>query len=125
MAIKENRGKKTESSSPEKKWGPFAGGTGVAVWLNPFVTENGTRYARTITIAPRRYRDPKTKEWRDGAYRPVDLPALLLALQAADDYCASTPLPIGQMGPSGGQAVTEEHLSQAMTERVAGPQNTA
>src|SRR5437867_128743 len=66
---------------PEKKWGPFAGGTGVAVWLNEFQTASGTRYARTITLAPRRFRDPKTTEWRDGAYRPVDLPALLLAIQ--------------------------------------------
>src|SRR6266446_3457424 len=84
---------KSQPRYPEKKWGPFAGGTGVAVWLNAFETENGPRYARTITFAPRRFRDRKTAEWRDGAYRPVDLPALLLAIQAAHDYCLSTPLP--------------------------------
>ena len=93
MATKEKRGKKTLPRYPEKKWGPFAGGTGVAVWLNEFDTESGTRYARTITLSPRRFRDPKTNEWRDGAYRPVDLAALLLALAAAQDFCLSTPLP--------------------------------
>jgi hypothetical protein len=93
MATKEKRGKKTQPRYPEKKWGPFAGGTGVAVWLNEFETESGTRYARTITLSPRRFRDPKTNEWRDGAYRPVDLAALLLALQAALDFCMGTPLP--------------------------------
>src|SRR5688572_23330803 len=77
MATKEKRGKKTQPRYPEKKWGPFAGGTGVAVWLNEFETEAGTRYARTITLSPRRFRDPKTDEWRDGAYRPVDLASLL------------------------------------------------
>ena len=93
MATKEKRAKKAEPRYPEKKWGPFAGGAGVAVWLNAFETENGTRYARSITFAPRRFRDRDTDEWRDGAYRPVDLPALLLAIQAAHDYCLSTPLP--------------------------------
>lgn len=93
MATKEKRGKKTQPRLPEKKWGPFAGGTGVAVWLNEFETDAGTRYARTITLSPRRFRDPKTNEWRDGAYRPVDLSSMLLALQAALDYCHSTPLP--------------------------------
>ena len=93
MATKEKRGKKTLPRYPEKKWGPFAGGTGVAVWLNEFETENGTRFARSITFAPRRFRDRKSDEWRDGAYRPVDLPALLLAIAAAHDFCLSTPLP--------------------------------
>lgn len=93
MATKERRAKKAELRYPEKKWGPFAGGAGVAVWLNEFETEEGTRYTRSITLAPRRFRDPKTKEWRDGAYRPVDLPSLLLAIDAAHQFCLSTPLP--------------------------------
>lgn len=91
---KEKRAKKSELRYPEKKWGPFAGGAGVAVWLNQFQTAGGVRFARSVTLAPRRFRDSKTGEWRDaGSYRPVDLPAILLALQAAHDYCASTPLP--------------------------------
>jgi hypothetical protein len=36
MATKEKRGKKLIPRHPEKKWGPFAGGAGVAVWLNEF-----------------------------------------------------------------------------------------
>lgn len=51
MATKEKRsGKKTQPRHPEKKWGPFAGGTGVAVWLNDFETEAGTCYARTNVV---------------------------------------------------------------------------
>ena len=83
MATKEKRGKKAQPRRPEKKWGPFAGGTGVAVWLNEFETAAGTRYARTITLSPSRFRDRKTNEWRDGAYRPVDLSAMLLAFNKA------------------------------------------
>ncbi len=93
MATKEKRTKKSPPRHPERKWGPFAGSCGVAVWLNEFETERGTRYARTITFSPRRFRDPKTGDWRDGAYRPVDLAALLLAIQAAHDFCLTTPLP--------------------------------
>ena len=93
MAATKAKRAKSEPRYPEKKWGPFAGGSGVAVWLNEFQTDNGTRYARSITFAPRRFRDRQTDEWRNGAYRPVDLPALLLAIQAAHDYCHSTPLP--------------------------------
>lgn len=86
--------RKNETRYPERKWGPFAGGSGVAVWMNEFQTEQGVRYARSITLAPRRFRDAKTGEWKDAlSYRPVDIPAILLALQAGLDYCRSTPLP--------------------------------
>ena len=77
----------------KRSGGPFAGGSGVAVWLNEFQTDNGTRYARSITFAPRRFRDRKTDEWRDGASRPVDLPTLFLAIEAAHDYSQATALP--------------------------------
>jgi hypothetical protein len=86
---------------PEMKWGPFHGGVGVAVWLNEVKTENGPRWFRSLTIAPRRYRDPESGEWMDAAsLRSTDLPALILALTAAHQYMASTPLP--------GQPVEEE-----------------
>lgn len=94
MAATKAKRAKSEPRYPEKKWGPFAGGAGVAVWLNEFQTDNGVRFARSITLAPRRFRDQKTGEWRDaGSYRAVDLPALLLALAAAHEFCLTTPLP--------------------------------
>lgn len=86
---------------PEKKWGPFAGGVGVAVWLNEAETAEGKKYFRSVTIAPRRFRSDKTGEWQDsGSLRPQDLAALILGLQAAQEFCATTPLP--------GQAADEE-----------------
>src|SRR5712692_4220943 len=91
---KEKRGKKSEPRYPEKKYGPFAGGCGVAVWLNEFETAEGTRFARTITIQPRRYKSKKTGAWEDAkSFRPTDLPALLLGLDAALRFIAETPLP--------------------------------
>lgn len=42
---------------PEKKWGPFAGGCGVAVWLNEVQTAAGPRFFRSDSLQPRRYRD--------------------------------------------------------------------
>jgi hypothetical protein len=79
---------------PERKWGPFHGGLGIAVWLNEVETEEGQRFFRAITVAPRRYRDKVTGEWKDASsLRPTDLSTLQLALQAAHDFIHSTPLP--------------------------------
>lgn len=79
---------------PEKKYGPFHGGVGLAVWLNQVAGDNGPRFFRSLTIAPRRYRDPKTDKWMDSlSFRATDLPALILALEAAHGYMLSTPLP--------------------------------
>ena len=79
---------------PEKKIGPFHGGLAVAIWLNNVETENGPRFFRSVTLAPRRYRDAKTGEWKDAkSYRPVDLSTLILAMEAARQYCADVPLP--------------------------------
>ncbi len=117
MATKVKRAstKKATPRYPEKKWGPFASGTGIAVWLNEFETAEGTRYARTITFAPRRFRDTKSGEWRDVAYRPVDLSAMLLAIQAALDFCNSAPLP--------GQAAEPEEID-LLTETEEVPANS-
>src|SRR5438270_2434408 len=88
---------------PEKKYGPFAGGCGVVIWLNEVETDSGTRFFRSIQIAPRRYRNKKTGNWEDaGSLRITDVPAMILALQAAHDYASSAPLP--------GQPAEEEHL---------------
>jgi hypothetical protein len=79
---------------PELKIGPFQGGIGVAVWLNDVQTETGPRTIRAITIAPRRYRDKQTGEWKDAAsFRPGDLTALILALEKAREHCLMRPLP--------------------------------
>lgn len=80
---------------PEKKFGPFAGGIGVAVWLNSVQGDDGaTRRVRSITLSPRRYRDRQTGEWRDStSYYPGDIPALMLALQLAQEFIITTPIP--------------------------------
>lgn len=69
---------------PEKKFGPYPGGISVAVWQNETETADGPRQFRSVTIAPRRYRDAETGEWKDSpSFRPTDLPALIFALQKA------------------------------------------
>lgn len=79
---------------PERKWGPFHGGLSVCVWLNLVKDDQGERYFRSVSISPRRFRDEKTGEWKDAnSLRPVDLPSLLLALEAAHAYVRATPLP--------------------------------
>ena len=79
---------------PEVKFGPYAGGLGVAVWLNTVENADGRRQMRSITIAPRRYRDTKSGEWKDsGSFRPSDIPILLVALNKAMEYVYTTPLP--------------------------------
>jgi hypothetical protein len=63
------------------------------VWLNTVENENGRRQLRSITVAPRRYRD-RSGEWKDsGSFRPSDIPILLVALQKAMEYVYTTPLP--------------------------------
>ena len=94
---------------PEKKWGPFHGGVGVAVWLNEVQTDVGPKFFRSISIQPRRYRDKKTGQWKDAAsLRPTDLPALMLGLDAAMSFIAHTPLP--------GQPVEDEDEIDALAD---------
>jgi hypothetical protein len=79
---------------PEHKIGPLHNGLGVSIWLNSKETETGPRFYRSVTIAHRRYYDEESRQWKDAAsYRPSDLATLVLALQAARDYCTRTPLP--------------------------------
>jgi hypothetical protein len=83
MATKPKRAT-TAPRHPEKKWGPFHGGVGVAAWLNEVQTDAGPKFFRILTIQPRRYRDKKTGVWKDAkSLRPTDIPALLLATDAA------------------------------------------
>ena len=97
--------KHSASNRPEKKIGPYAGGIGVAVWLNTIQTASGSRKVRSITVSPRRYRDPESGEWKDApSYRPADLPALLFALTKAQEYCYTTPVP-GEKEEQGGEEV--------------------
>ena len=78
---------KTAARPPERKIGPFANGVGVSIWLNTAETQEGTRTFRSITINPRRYFDRESNQWKDAAsYNLADLPALIFALQKAQDY---------------------------------------
>ena len=84
---------KRPAKQPEVKFGPYAGGIGVAVWLNTIETPDGRRETRSITIAPRRYLD-KAGDWQDSkSFRPSDIPILLVGLQKAMEYVYTTPLP--------------------------------
>ena len=95
---------------PERKIGPFHNGLGLAIWLNEVKTELGPRFFRSITIARRRYLDSKDGQWKDAAsYRPVDLATLELAIGAARQFLASTPLP-GQ--PVEGDEYEELHVAE-------------
>lgn len=80
---------------PEKKIGPFAGGIGVAIWLNEGEAEDGTiQRFRSVTLNPRRYFDQKSGQWKDAmSYRQSDLPALIFGLEQALAYCFSEPIP--------------------------------
>jgi hypothetical protein len=83
-----------EKRHPEKKCGPYPGGIGVAIWLNSAETDDGTKQFRSFTISPRRYRDPESGKWRDApSYRPEDVATLVFALQQAQAYLLTTPLP--------------------------------
>jgi hypothetical protein len=82
------------STRPEHKIGPYPGGIGVAIWTNTIQTDNGPRKLRSVTISPRRYKDPESGEWRDAtSFRAGDLPALIFALTKAQEYMYTTPIP--------------------------------
>ena len=66
----------------------------MAVWLNAVEDAQGNRFYRSITINPRRYRAKETGEWVDGgSFKLSDLPAMILALEAAHSFCSKTPMP--------------------------------
>ena len=84
---------------PEKKIGPFAGGISVAIWVNTAETPDGPKAFRSVTIAPRRYLDRESGEWKDASsYNPGDLPALIYSLQKALEFVFETPLPDQKTG---------------------------
>ena len=90
MAKSSNRG---GAQPPEKKIGPFAGGIGVAVWVNTVETQRGSRQMRSITINPRRYYDEKSEQWKDASsFRVRDIPELIFALAQAYAHCLTEPL---------------------------------
>ena len=86
---------------PEMRIGPFAGGVGVAIWINSIEGDSGDhRKVRSITLSPRRYRDRQTGEWRDSsAYDPGDIPALIYALTKAQEYVITTSIPDARREP--------------------------
>ena len=47
MATKTTKRAVTAPRYPERKWGPFHGGVGVAVWLNEVETAEGKRFFRS------------------------------------------------------------------------------
>ena len=47
MASKTTKRPSTAPRRPERKWGPFHGGVGVAVWLNEVEADEGKRYFRS------------------------------------------------------------------------------
>jgi len=84
MATTKTKQGKAPAKPPELKIGPFQGGIGVAVWLNQIQTDSGPKTIRSISIAPRRYLDKESGQWKDsGSFRPGDLTALILALEKA------------------------------------------
>ncbi len=100
MAKKQTATQRPSKSPPEMKIGPFPGGIGVAIWLNTAETDDGPKQFRSITIAPRRYQDREGK-WQDAkSFNPSDLPALIFALQKAQEYVFTKPLP-GQESEAG------------------------
>jgi hypothetical protein len=102
---------------PEKKFGPFQNGIGLAIWFNRVETEQGPRFFRSISINCRRFRDPKTGEWKDAAsFRPVDLATLEMAMAHARMFIESTPLP-GQ--PVEGDEYEELHTNGELVETPA------
>ena len=88
------KGSNANPRGPEKKIGPFPAGIGVAIWINTITTDDGPRKIRSISINPRRYLDRQSNEWRDsGSYHPGEIPALIFALQKAQEYIFTTPIP--------------------------------
>ena len=71
---------------PERKYGPFAGGTAVVVWLNEVQTDNGVKYFRSVQLSPRRFLHRESGEWRDAqSLRVSDISAVVLGLDNAQE----------------------------------------
>lgn len=66
------KAKRTASVSrhPEKKWGPFHGGVGVAVWLNEVQTDTAPKFFRNNVVMLVMWCRPSTCSVRSGRRRP-------------------------------------------------------
>lgn len=88
---------------PEKKFA--VGGIGVAIWLNTIESDDGPKSFRSVTIAPRRYQDKQTGEWKDStSFNPGDLPALIFVLTKVQEFVFTVPYPGQEPEPAAGQA---------------------
>ena len=96
---------KSQRPQPEHKVGPLANGIGAAIWINLVDTDNGPKHFRSISIAPRRYFDEESKEWKTASsFNTSDLPALIYALQKVQEYVLTTPLPSQESFASSGDS---------------------
>jgi len=77
---------------PERQFG-LPGAASVAVWLHTNQAQDGSvRKVRSITIAPRRYKDAESGEWKDASLKPSDLPALIFAMEKAQEFIYANPI---------------------------------
>lgn len=77
----------------EKTVGPIRGMIGATVWKGCVWTDAcGTKNVRLVSLAPRIYGDLKDSTYESQYYRVNDIPALIVALQKALEYCYAHPL---------------------------------
>ena len=55
---------------PEKKWGPFHGEVGIAVWLNEVQTDAGPKFFRSNVVMLVMWCRPSSCPVRSGRRRP-------------------------------------------------------
>lgn len=119
MTVPNDNSRSNHKQLPERKWGPFPGGVALVMWLK----QVKNRSFRSLTIQHRRFLDPMTGAWRDGALRPADLPALILALQDAQRFMAEHPVP-GLSAEEDEQAVDDGELPNSDSPDAGAPAAT-
>lgn len=76
----------------EREIGPYRGLIGVSIVRGNNETDDGPIDVRFIKISPRSYLDLERGRYESRLYRVDDIPAMILALQQALEFCYANPI---------------------------------
>ncbi len=77
---------------PEREIGPYRGSICVSILRGNNETDDGPMDVRFIKLSPRSYLSRERNKYKSKLYRVDDIPAMIVALQQALEFCYANPI---------------------------------